>query len=67
MLSKKVSSLYLSLEHRMVILGAALTALNKPMYAASGAVAALAGTTACLWWVTFAKVGNGGAIALTRS
>lgn len=58
-LSKKEPSLYLSLEHRMVILGAALTALNKPMYAASGAVAALAGTTACLWWVTFAKVGNG--------
>lgn len=44
---------------RMVILGAALTAANKPMYAASGAVAALAGTTACLWWVTFAKVRSG--------
>ncbi len=43
----------------MVILGAALTALNKPMYAASGAVAALGGTAACLWWVTFAKVGGG--------
>lgn len=41
---------------RMVILGAALTALNKPMYAASGAVAALAGTTACLYWVAGAKV-----------
>ena len=47
---------FVVLPRRMVILGAALTAVNKPMYAASGAVATLAGTTACLWWDTFAKV-----------
>lgn len=44
---------------RMVILGAALTAASKPMYAAAGGVAALGGTTACLYWLAFAKVGRG--------
>lgn len=43
----------------MVVLGAALTAVNKPMYASCGAVAAVAGTTACLHWVAFAKVRGG--------
>lgn len=46
-----------------VILGAALTAANKPMYAASGAVAAVAGTAACVYWVAFAKARARGSAA----
>lgn len=41
----------------MVLLGAALTAANKPMYAACGAVHAALGATSCLYWIAFAKVG----------
>lgn len=44
---------------RMVIFGTLLTAVSKPMFALSGAVYTALGITACLSWITFAKVGPG--------
>lgn len=41
---------------RMVIFGTLLTTINKPMFAASGAVYAGFGASACLYWITFGKI-----------
>lgn len=41
---------------RMVIFGTLLTTINKPMFAASGAVYSAFGATACLYWITFGKI-----------
>ena len=41
---------------RMVIFGTLLTTINKPMFAASGAVYASYGTAATLYWVTAGQV-----------
>eukprot|EP00887_Chlorella_sp_A99_P003453 scaffold7.g3453.t1 len=40
----------------LVVAGFALSFASKPMFAGAGAVAAAFGTTACLYWITFAKV-----------
>ena len=37
---------------RMIIFGTLLTTLNKPMFAASGAIYASFGTVVTLYWVT---------------
>lgn len=41
---------------RMIIFGTLLTTMNKPMFALSGGVTAVFGTTAALYWITFGKV-----------
>ena len=41
---------------RMIIFGTLLTTINKPMFALSGGVTAVFGTTAALYWITFGKV-----------
>ncbi|KAL4436676.1 hypothetical protein ABPG75_003815 [Micractinium tetrahymenae] len=41
---------------RVLLVGAALSFANKPMYAAAGWVAATAGATACAYWILFAKL-----------
>lgn len=45
---------------RMLLLGAALTLANKPMYAAIGLVAALWGGAAATYWVFLCKACKGG-------
>lgn len=39
----------------VLLVGAALSCANKPMYAAAGRVASAAGATACAYWILFAK------------
>ena len=51
---------------RMVIFGTLLTTINKPMFAASGWVYATLGTSACLYWITFAKVRRRASVCLRR-
>lgn len=41
---------------KMVIFGTLLTTINKPMFAASGAVYTTFGAVACLYWITFGKI-----------
>ncbi|KDD77011.1 hypothetical protein H632_c40p0 [Helicosporidium sp. ATCC 50920] len=41
---------------RMVVFGTLLTTVNKPMFAAAGAVYGGLGVTACLYWITFGKI-----------
>lgn len=41
---------------RMVIVGTALTALCKPMFALSGTVHTMLGAAGCITWLTVAKV-----------
>ena len=41
---------------KMVVFGTLLTTINKPMFAASGAIYASFGAMACLYWITFGKI-----------
>ncbi|KAL4435215.1 hypothetical protein ABPG77_001897 [Micractinium sp. CCAP 211/92] len=41
---------------RVLLVGAALSCANKPMYVAAGWVASAAGATACAYWILFVKL-----------